>query len=262
MNDTNADDAIRDALRAAPSGPCLLALDYDGTLAPFRADRAGARPPAELRALLAALVACERVRAAIVSGRPLAELEALIGLDPAPELFGAHGWERRLPDGRRDDREPPAAAAGLLETEWRSLGPALGAQRLERKSASLALHLRGAPPGEAAALAARVGARWRGLAEGRGLELRRFDGGLELRCRGRDKGDALRELLDGLPPDAPAAYLGDDETDEDAFRALAGRGVAVLVADRPRPTAAAHVVPRAAVAGLLRAWLAGAGCAP
>jgi trehalose-phosphatase len=33
-------------------------------------------------------------------------------------------------------------------------------------------------------------------------------------------------------------YLGDDETDEDAFRALEGRGLGVLVADRPRATAA------------------------
>ena len=247
--------ALRSALRAVASGPSLLALDYDGTLAPFRSERSEARMPAGLRDLLAALAACEGTRVAIVSGRPVAELEALIDLDPLPELFGVHGWEWRLPDGRRADHAPSPQLAALLAAEWRRLAGELAEERLERKSASLALHVRGIEPTEGEALIAGLEPRWRALAEEHELDLRRFDGGLELRCRGRSKGDVMRDLLAGLPRGAPAAYLGDDETDEDAFRALQGRGIGVLVAERPRESAAAHVIAPPAVAALLREWL-------
>ena len=247
--------ALRSALRAVASGPSLLALDYDGTLAPFRSERSEARMPAGLGEFLAALAACEATRVAIVSGRPIVELEALIDLEPLPELFGVHGWEWRLPDGRRADYAPLPQLAALLAAEWRRLAGELAEERLERKSASLALHVRGIDASEGEALIARVEPRWRALAEQHELDLRRFDGGLELRCRGRSKGDVLRDLLAGLPRGAPAAYLGDDETDEDAFRALQGRGIGVLVAERPRETAAAHVIAPSAVAALLREWL-------
>ena len=84
--------------------------------------------------------------------------------------------------------------------------------------------------------------------------------GLELRHPGRSKGDVMRELLEEQPSGTISAYVGDDETDEDAFRALAGRGLAVLVAEQPRETAAEHVIPHEGVGPLLEAWLEQAGC--
>ena len=260
MTTTFLASPLRAALRAVASGSSLLALDYDGTLAPFRVDRSEARLPSELRALIEALVDCPRTRVVIVSGRPIDELAALVDLEPGPELFGAHGWERRLPDGSRSDHELPRAVATLLEAEWRSLRAELPEERLERKPASLALHVRGLDSAEAEALEARLEGRWSALATEHRLELRLFNGGLELRHPSRSKGDVMRELLEQQPPGAIAAYLGDDETDEDAFRALAGRGLAVLVAAQPRETAAEHVIPYAGVAPLLEAWLEQAGC--
>ena len=59
--------------------------------------------------------------------------------------------------------------------------------------------------------------------------MREFDGGIELRAASRNKGDAVRTILSELEPDTPVAYLGDDETDEDAFLALSERGLRVLV---------------------------------
>lgn len=76
------------------------------------------------------------------------------------------------------------------------------------------------------------------LVEKGGLELLEFDGGVELRVSGRNKGSVVREVLAEEPTDAAVAYLGDDWTDEDAFRALRGRGLGVLVRDELRPTAA------------------------
>ncbi|MFZ1084043.1 MAG: hypothetical protein WAN35_03650 [Terracidiphilus sp.] len=45
-------------------------------------------------------------------------------------------------------------------------------------------------------------------------------------------------LLEEFPDDTPVAYLGDDATDEDAFQALSGRGLCVLVRPRWRPSSA------------------------
>jgi trehalose-phosphatase len=58
-----------------------------------------------------------------------------------------------------------------------------------------------------------------------------------------DKGQALLWLLDNLGLDRPEIlpiYIGDDLTDEDAFRGLTGRGIGILVAGEPRETAAEY----------------------
>lgn len=244
----------------------LLVLDYDGTLAPFRAERMEARPSRPLLPPLRRLAASPLVRLVVLSGRPLSELERLLPLDPLPELWGAHGWEHRLPDGRRDDPPVPPPVAALLRAEAGRLGD-LPPERLERKVASLALHRRGLPAPEARALEGRVAPRWSALAAEPELELRRFDGGLELRASGRDKGRALSELLAGESPETAACYLGDDETDEDAFRVLlaagGGRGaLGVLVAEEDREThAACRIAPRS-VRLVLERWAAGAGAPP
>jgi trehalose-6-phosphatase len=66
------------------------------------------------------------------------------------------------------------------------------------------------------------------------MELLEFDGGIEMRMPGRDKGDAVRTILDEIGPEAPVAYLGDDATDERAFLALGTRGLSVLVRPESR----------------------------
>jgi trehalose-6-phosphatase len=68
-----------------------------------------------------------------------------------------------------------------------------------------------------------------------------FDGGLELRIPGPDKGDAVRAVLaeePGDPASIAVACLGDDATDEDAFRAAPVSALTLLVADTPRESAA------------------------
>ena len=257
MASTSTQSAIQRTLDAVARGPSLLALDYDGTLAPFRVERDEARPPAEVRALLQRLTAATSTRVVIVSGRGIADLEALLDIEPLPEIYGVHGWEHRLADGSRADRALPPAVTRALDAEVARLGGGDGG-RIERKSAGLALHWRGLDAAAAAAVEARVGTRWRALAAREGFEVRAFDGGLELRRPGRDKGDVMRDLLASTPPGAAVAYLGDDETDEDAFRALDGRGLALLVAAEPRPTAAHEVIAHDGVAGFLRDWLANA----
>jgi trehalose-phosphatase len=87
-------------------------------------------------------------------------------------------------------------------------------------------------------LRGRVLLGWQPIAERSGLEFLDFDGGIEIRAPEADKGDVVRLLLSEMKPDTPAAYLGDDATDEHAFEAIRGRGLSVLVRPCWRPTAA------------------------
>jgi trehalose-phosphatase len=78
---------------------------------------------------------------------------------------------------------------------------------------------------------------------------------MEIRAPDRNKGDAVRILLEEEPEEAVAAYLGDDRTDEDAFKALKGRGLGILVAEEPRPTEATVLLkPPDGVIDFLRKW--------
>ncbi len=224
-------------MAAAPRAALLL--DYDGTLAPFRIDPAEARPYPGVEGLLDRIGRLARDRLVIVSGRALDDLLPLLRLDVQPEFWGCHGRERRLPDGRRSFRPlPDAARRALAEAEgWTAAVTALGG-RVERKPGSLAFHWRGLAPEDQHALERELERRFASLAQTGALEWHEFDGGIELRAPGCDKGEAVRQVLDELGDETCVAYLGDDHTDEDAFRALAGCGLRVLVRPRWRATAA------------------------
>ncbi|MBU0514709.1 MAG: trehalose-phosphatase [Proteobacteria bacterium] len=232
-------EAFWDELEEAPDR--VLMLDYDGTLAPFRVERDQARPYPGVREVLGAVLANGLTRLVVVSGRRAVEVADLLGLTIRPEVYGAHGREHLRPDGRVESAPlDPADAKGLDRA--RDWAEAQGwAERLEPKPGCLAFHWRGVPPGPAARMRSEVQAAWSEAARGSGLELASFDGGLELRAVGIDKGRAVDRILAGSAPEAAAAYLGDDLTDEDAFTALSGRGeriLSVLVREEWRPSRA------------------------
>jgi trehalose-phosphatase len=217
----------------------LLMLDYDGTLAPFHVDPAQARPYLGIVAILDAIMQETRTRVVLVSGRRAAELGALLGTRVRPEIWGAHGWERMMPDGALNIERAPQAALDALLAASKSADRAQGlGARIESKPGSLALHWRGLPPESVPQLRAAVEDDWLLLCRRAPLLLLEFDGGIELRVTGRTKADAVLTMLRECGEDTPAAFLGDDVTDEDAFAALQGRGLTVLVRPDPRPTAA------------------------
>jgi len=220
----------------------LLALDYDGTLALFQVDRMAARPLSGILAVLNSIEKQGATRLAIVSGRPLHELEELLGaLSDRLILVGAHGWEGRVPGGNLSQQAPPAEAQNQLKVaydmalEYGKKRPSLWPEilrRVERKNASVAVHLRGMPPETAEEWLASIRSLW-SVPASPILEISQFNGGIELRTRSRDKGLAVRELLDRFPSTELLVYLGDDVTDEDAFHVLRGLdiGVGIKVGD-------------------------------
>ncbi len=229
-------DSFFARLAAAPRR--VLLLDYDGTLAPLQAERQQAAPYAGVPEVLAAIRDASRTRVVVVSGRSVADLAPLLGLDPLPELWGAHGCERRLPDGAYQRSPLGEQAREGLEAAYAALAAHGLGHMLEQKPASLALHWRGLDEAAVVALRETIGHLWTAIVLRSRLRVHLFDGGLELRVAGCDKGAAVRALLDELGPGAAIAYLGDDLTDEDAFHALGGRGLRVLVRPEQRPSAA------------------------
>lgn len=238
----------------------LLMLDYDGTLAPFVPERDRAFPYPGVRELLTAIQALDRCRLVIVTGRAVVDMPPLLQLESLPEIWGCHGWERRLANGDLRQGELPVAAEGCLQRAWSCACRAGFESQLERKPASLAAHWRGLSQQVQARLQEQVGNTWRKLAADNGLELHPFDGGLELRCPGRTKGDAVQELRAESPPGTCAVYLGDDLTDEDAFAALGREDLGILVREQPRPSKASCLLrPPGQLLDFLRDWLACCG---
>jgi trehalose-phosphatase len=135
-------------------------------------------------------------------------------------------------------QEPDAAAReALVRAHDLAERCRVAGSRLERKPASVAVHWRGMPAPDADSLKRRLTETWTPVTDGV-LELLPFDGGLELRARGTNKQHAVKAVLSETPPGSPVAYLGDDITDEDAFRLVKTQGLAVLVRPELRETEA------------------------
>ncbi|MBN1106927.1 MAG: hypothetical protein JXL84_26225, partial [Deltaproteobacteria bacterium] len=124
----------------------------------------------------------------------------------------------------------------VLADEWTErLGLSI---HIEEKPGCLAIHWRGLEAARIAEIRHQVTPGWSALAREWGLILGEFDGGLELRVPGRDKGDAVRTICGEMGSGIPMAYLGDDRTDEDAFQAIKGKGLGVLVREEFRESGA------------------------
>jgi trehalose-phosphatase len=214
----------------------LLMLDYDGTLSPYHIERDKAVPYAGIREILAEVLSAADCRTVIVSGRSINDLLSLLGIESGIEIWGCHGWERISPTGDYtgpdlDDDQKAALGEAAESATSEGLG-----ERLEVKTACVAIHWRGLGEIETAELVRTIGRKWQVIAEKTKMELHEFNGGMEMRPGGMDKGMVVNRLLS--ESGGPAAYLGDDLTDEDAFRAISGRGIGILVGPELRETAA------------------------
>lgn len=246
--------AFQDRLAAASRR--VLMLDYDGTLAPFVVKRDEAFPYPGVRELLTRIIAGGRTRVVIVTGRAVRDLIPLIAIDPLPEIWGSHGWEHRLPDGAYQPPVLPDATQATLALAVAQITAAGLDAHLEHKPVGVAFHWRGLAPDRIAALQTQVEALWRPLDASGTLALKPFDGGYELGVPGKTKGDAVAQILQTEPSTPPTAFLGDDRTDEDAFAALAGNGLRVLVRAELRETAAdLWLTPPADLLAFLERWI-------
>jgi len=196
-------------------------FDLDGTLIDFAATPSAVRVSEDLRLLLERLHRATGGAVALMSGRPISEIDRLFPQIPLPAA-GHHGLERRNARGRirRPDSARPAPAR-RLERVRRRMADALQGKAgllLEDKGLSLALHYRRAP---------RLGAYAHRLARsllplvGRQFCIQRGKYVVEMRPAGRDKGKGILEFMKETPfRGRTAVFVGDDATDEFGFRTV------------------------------------------
>ncbi|MBI4355152.1 MAG: trehalose-phosphatase [Candidatus Omnitrophica bacterium] len=233
----------------------LLMLDYDGVLTPLVRHPRIARLPAAHRRLLRQLSRQPGTTVGVLSGRKLSELRAMVGVRGL--IYGGnHGLELTGPVGRFVHPEARRSAA-LIRQLARHLAQAVGTipgAWVEPKTLSLSLHYRGVRPGQRARLQQLFYRVVGPLVRQRRVRVTTGKRILEVRPPvAWDKGRALwwllqRPSLRGAVP----VFIGDDLTDEDAFRAIRRRGVGIRVGPVLRTAARYRLRSPREVAELLR----------
>jgi alpha,alpha-trehalase len=236
-------DAIQEFTRGAKGKRLAVFLDYDGTLTPIVDRPEFAFMSDEMRAAVNALA--DHSTVAIISGRDRRDVEQLVQLD---SLFfaGSHGFDIAGPHGWHVQHEPGTQYLPLIDRAEKALREALGGVKgaiIERKKYSVAVHYR---------LVADDGVKTVQEAVKTVLshqpDLRMLQGKKVYDLQPRidwDKGKAVLWLLQALDLNKTAVlplYVGDDITDEDAFRALKNFGVGIVVGDDSRRTIAHYAL--------------------
>ena len=246
MMDILSDEA-RSILDEVARERMLLAFDFDGTLAPIVDDRTAARMRDSTRRLLR--LASLFYPCAVVSGRSRSDLLPRVESIPLVAVVGNHGAEA--------GHGPVDRRARSVVARWKPTADAMlrGVEgiELEDKGLSLAIHYRRAASREVAERAARDAAS--------ALEGARVLGGhlvVNVVPLGEhDKGEALARVVSRAGVRG-ALYVGDDATDEDAFRSHAVR-VSVRVGRTDRSAATHFVASQPDVDELLRALVRARG---
>lgn len=221
------EDLVHALDAAAATDRLLVASDFDGTLAPIVNNPADARALPRAAEALVALADLPDTSVVLVSGRALATLHELSAMPSTVHLVGSHGAEFDTGFAHEVDE----ALLARITAELHGITANRPGVTVETKPASVALHVRNASPedGDAALREARAAAEsWDAHAtEGKAV--------LEFAVISTDKGEAVDIMR--VQSDATAVvFLGDDVTDEKAFRRLRNTDVGVKVG--PGPTLA------------------------
>ena len=221
-----------DFIEACRVGPLTLLLDYDGTLVPIAPTPDQAQPDAELVTLLSALARRRDRHIHIVSGRPRPTIDAWFG-KLAISLWAEHGFWARAARHSLSPAAPPIEALARTLPIFDQFTRKTPGSFIERKTASLAWHYRGAPPqdGEREAMALRAVLE-QSLA-GSPLEVLPGKKVVEVRPRGISKAEVARHVLSTERDTARVVAIGDDETDEDLFAALPESAMTIAVGTGP-----------------------------
>lgn len=229
-------------------------LDYDGTLTPIVEHPEDAHMADDMQDVVKEL--SERCVVAIVSGRDRVDVEQRVGLK---NLYyaGSHGFDIKGPDGFEKIHEEGEKFIRVLDEVEKELEKELnnieGAQ-VERKKFSVATHYRRVSDEKVNTVKEAVDAvlaKHDSLKKGGGKKVIEIQPDVDWH-----KGKAVRWLLDALELKTDKVipmYIGDDLTDENAFREIKEYGIGVLVADEKKKTDAHYVLADTdAVRGFLK----------
>lgn len=263
------DQLFKEAVRRSPKS-VLLAMDFDGTLAPMVPNPEDSRmhePTADVLADLGTRLG----KLAVITGRgadkvrELGRLDERAGFDTVSVLgqYGVERWDRqsgnlRVPDPPEAVKQARRELVRML-ADLASRGAPVAGVHLEDKGRAIGVHTRRADDPDGAMVA--VDAPVRAIAQRHGLHLEPGRSVLELRSSQSTKADALRELGSEMRPEA-VAFLGDDLGDVPAFKLLAElrrHGIvccAVVSASQEQPALVEHADVVCDGPDGIAAWLA------
>ncbi|MEW6299633.1 MAG: trehalose-phosphatase [Thermodesulfobacteriota bacterium] len=221
-----------------------LFLDYDGTLTPIVRRPEDATLSEQMRSVLRQLAG--RCTVAIVSGRDRQDAEGMVRVEGLV-YAGSHGFDIRGPHGlvmQHEGAEQRLPELDAAERQLRARTAAIAGARVERKRFAIAVHYREVADDDdvqqVEGVVDEVCRAHRGLRKKGGKKVFELQPDVEW-----DKGRAVLWLVQSLGLDKPGVavvYIGDDVTDEDAFRALRQRdaGIGIRVAAPDSSTEAAY----------------------
>lgn len=227
---------------------CAFFTDFDGTLVELSASPDGVAVDPALPGLLRRTSARLDGALAVVSGRNVATLDAMLN-GAVTAVAGVHGLERRDALGTLTVEAVPTELLKSAREELAAFAAARPGVLLEDKGVSLALHFRQAPDQGEACLAAMEAV----LRRGDGLMLQHGKMVAELRGAGHTKGDAVTRFMEEAPfAGRIPVFVGDDVTDEDSFRVVNDRGGWSVRVGDAHDSAARHSLPDVAA---VHQWL-------
>ena len=255
---------VKRAIAGRPAGTRLLFLsDYDGTLAEFDPDPTIPRPSPRTAELLSKIAARAELSLGIVSGRRIADLRTRTQLPNRVYLAGLHGLEIEIGLRRwqHPDLDDARQYVRMLYERLDEVRDGVEGLVLEDKHASVAVHVRAVHPDlrlAAVEQADRCAHEW--LTAGK---LRRLTGSHVVEYLpniAAHKGDATQWIIEDVESRCTqptwTVFIGDDVTDEDAFKAVE-RGIGVLVGERE--TEATHRIADTRDVEALLEWLLASG---
>jgi trehalose-phosphatase len=239
----NALECMEDIWNRLQGHDLALFLDYDGTLTPIVDQPEDARLSEGMRSLLQAL--SRQGKVAVVSGRDLADVQHMVSLD---NLYyaGSHGFDIAGPGDlhmQQQDAQKSLPELDQAEDQLRQKLANLQGVKVERKRFAIAIHYRNArvPVDTIEAAVDNVHQKLPALRKTSGKKIFELQPDVDW-----DKGRAIHWLMDQLNlalPQVVPMYLGDDTTDEDAFRALADSGITIRVGTEDTHTQAQYILP-------------------
>jgi alpha,alpha-trehalase len=227
---------------AGGSGRAAVLLDYDGTLTPIVSQPGDAWLSDSMRQTMRELAERAPV-VAILSGRDLDDVRRRVDIDSIV-YGGNHGFDIAGPRGlRRQMATESLPTLDLAEKELHEALDGISGALVERKRFSIAAHYRNVNENDMPKVERAVGE-----VATQHRKLRRINGKKVYELLpdvAWDKGRAVLWLLETLGLESRLGgirpiYIGDDQTDEDAFRALEQRGIGILVSEQSQPTAARY----------------------
>ncbi len=219
----------------------FLFLDFDGTLSPIVNHPEDAEMSDDMRKTLNEL--SSKIHVGIISGRDLDDLADRVGIDSVI-YAGSHGFRIKGPSGLNRETKDSKRLSSKFQRIYKELkdffDKEVSGVEIERKRYAIAIHYRNASENASGLITPKVNEILKknpDFKKGTGKKIIEIKPDVDWH-----KGKALLWILDAMnkkeDPDTLPIYIGDDLTDEDAFKTLTDKGLGILVADHGHKTAA------------------------